>query len=631
MAISSSTDRFNGVLSTLAIKAPCVAVAIANITLSGTQTVNGVAVVSGDRVLVTAQTSAVDNGIYDVDTSAWSRSADWDGNRDVVSGTFVTVATATVGRNPYYQVTTADPITIGTTAVNFTLADGPNVSVAITSNETAAGLTTSDINTSKFPSPVRDLSRYVDDNTGVVDESVGIQNAIDAAAQKGGDIIVPDGIFKCIGLILKTGVYFQGPLQAPSTQSALTAAIFKAASTGTILSTDGVATRFNCGVIGLGFNGLGAGTAVKGINFDDVKRGVIRNCSFDNISDEAILLDSDTGACHIEFNFAQNCLLDRTQAAKIGVLDINGNDHLIRGGEYTASLTSRSDANARLCAVKVQGGEHFLDSVIGEISDVGFHITGVTSDHKYMQCRADLNWTHGYEIEGDAHMHNCLALRNSRETTNTYDGFNLSSGSGNGTYVDCLVRSLSADAWKHRYGFNDAQDSDTVKNIFTSCRSLLHDTAEFNFAAFAGAANVIPNNAQKSFVDLDTTPDVSGLRNWRTVNTGATSITNFDGGISGQPITVHVTDANTTFVQGATLKTTTLANKLAIINSTYEFYLQNGIWYEVGEAIALAAYTRNATIVEDRTLLASGSATTLNNNNVLAALIKDLQDRDIIG
>lgn len=38
-----------------------------------------------------------------------------------------------------------------------------------------------------------------------------------------------------------------------------------------------------------------------------------------------------------------------------------------------------------------------------------------------------------------------------------------------------------------------------------------------------------------------------------------------------------------------------------------------------------SAYARNATIVEDRTLLASASATTLNNNNVLAALIADFK------
>ena len=38
-----------------------------------------------------------------------------------------------------------------------------------------------------------------------------------------------------------------------------------------------------------------------------------------------------------------------------------------------------------------------------------------------------------------------------------------------------------------------------------------------------------------------------------------------------------------------------------------------------------AVYLRDTPLVEDRTLLASASATTLNNNNVLAALIADLQ------
>lgn len=53
--------------------------------------------------------------------------------------------------------------------------------------------------------------------------------------------------------------------------------------------------------------------------------------------------------------------------------------------------------------------------------------------------------------------------------------------------------------------------------------------------------------------------------------------------------------------------------------------------YGTAPAAQSAAYTRNATIVEDRTLLASASATILNNNNVLAALIADLQSRGFIG
>jgi hypothetical protein len=45
------TSRRNGVNGSLAIKAPCVTGTTANITLSGEQTIDGVAIVTGDRVL----------------------------------------------------------------------------------------------------------------------------------------------------------------------------------------------------------------------------------------------------------------------------------------------------------------------------------------------------------------------------------------------------------------------------------------------------------------------------------------------------------------------------------------------------------------------------------------------------
>ena len=120
MAISNSTDRFNGYVASLAFKAPCVAVAIANITLSGEQTVNTVPVVSGDRVLVTAQTDPIENGIYVASTSAWERAPDFDGNRDVVKGTMVAVEKA-AGQADIYEVNSANPITIGTTSISFLL------------------------------------------------------------------------------------------------------------------------------------------------------------------------------------------------------------------------------------------------------------------------------------------------------------------------------------------------------------------------------------------------------------------------------------------------------------------------------------------------------------------------------
>ena len=62
----------------------------ANIALSGTQTINAVAVVAGNRVLVKNQTLPKDNGIYVVAAGAWTRAPDMDTAAEFVSAyTFV--------------------------------------------------------------------------------------------------------------------------------------------------------------------------------------------------------------------------------------------------------------------------------------------------------------------------------------------------------------------------------------------------------------------------------------------------------------------------------------------------------------------------------------------------------------
>jgi hypothetical protein len=50
----------------------------------------------------------------------------------------------------------------------------------------------------------------------------------------------------------------------------------------------------------------------------------------------------------------------------------------------------------------------------------------------------------------------------------------------------------------------------------------------------------------QSFTDADDTPSVKGGLNFKTANTGATTITDFDDGIDGQTIFVIINDANTT-------------------------------------------------------------------------------------
>jgi hypothetical protein len=53
-------------------------VSTTNITLSGTQTIDGVAVGVGDRVLVAGQTTKTQNGVYIVASGAWTRDTDFD-------------------------------------------------------------------------------------------------------------------------------------------------------------------------------------------------------------------------------------------------------------------------------------------------------------------------------------------------------------------------------------------------------------------------------------------------------------------------------------------------------------------------------------------------------------------------
>ena len=91
----------------------------ANIVLSGAQTIDGVAVIAGDRVLVKSQTQAKDNGIYVAANGAWVRAKDADASVDVTSGLSVPVEEGATLANTFWQLITDGVIVLGTTALTF--------------------------------------------------------------------------------------------------------------------------------------------------------------------------------------------------------------------------------------------------------------------------------------------------------------------------------------------------------------------------------------------------------------------------------------------------------------------------------------------------------------------------------
>lgn len=112
----------------------------ANITLAGTQTIDGVNLVSGDRVLVKNQTAPAENGLYVVQGAGWIRTGDADSNADVTPGLVVAVEEGTLQGDTVWKLTTNAPIAVGTTGLTFadiTTGYAPLASPALTGNPTA--------------------------------------------------------------------------------------------------------------------------------------------------------------------------------------------------------------------------------------------------------------------------------------------------------------------------------------------------------------------------------------------------------------------------------------------------------------------------------------------------------------
>jgi hypothetical protein len=90
----------------------------ANITLSNTQTIDGVALSVADRVLVKNQTTASQNGIYAVASGAWTRTSDADSASEIASS-MVSVLSGTANGGTRWNTTFKSTDTLATTAMNW--------------------------------------------------------------------------------------------------------------------------------------------------------------------------------------------------------------------------------------------------------------------------------------------------------------------------------------------------------------------------------------------------------------------------------------------------------------------------------------------------------------------------------
>ena len=123
-AQAATKGYVDSVAAGLDLKESCKAATTANISLSGTQTIDGISITANDRVLVKDQSTGTENGIYVCSAGSWSRASDFAAGDDEAGAfTFIEQGTAN-GDNGFVCTNNKGAGVVGTNALVFTQFSG---------------------------------------------------------------------------------------------------------------------------------------------------------------------------------------------------------------------------------------------------------------------------------------------------------------------------------------------------------------------------------------------------------------------------------------------------------------------------------------------------------------------------
>lgn len=439
---------------------------------------------------------------------------------------------------------------------------------------------------------VRQCGAMGDDSN---DDSAAIQAAIDRAADSnkdGGVVKVPWGEYRCANLVPKQSVTIDSGMRGVVRSNiGQRSPRFILNANGAVITSPTVDTdNFAC--LGIVFTGvniasgdargvvLGSDVALFGDATDvNVYKPYFGHCAFVNFRQEGFLYKRGNG-CHLSFCFAENNLKDAAYLTQQRCsVAIYGNDATVTDCEFTAQNTGAvSSANLYKAAFGFMGGtaraNSFISDTIGETSDIGIVID--QRNVRMSNVRGDTNFGHGFKItQAGCQASSCTAFKNSQDTDNTYDGWYVDANRC--SFSSCFSWSNAADTEKVRYGFNDVTNEAVLawRNQYVGCLSDGAVTAELNI----NDAFFQTNKGEEALIaDGNTTPSVELYGRFRTNNTGATSITDFEDGYNGQELTVRFTDGNTTLVNSGSLITGTGGNIVVNAGRVGIFYRFQTAW-----------------------------------------------------
>lgn len=358
----------------LAWKAPArVGTTGSNITLSGQQTIDDIALSVGDRVLVKDQTDQTTNGLYNVQTGPWTRTIDANNNSQLTQGMQVMVTAGLVNADKPFVLTTANPVIIGT------------------SNITFQGSFLSTLTAATFSISVSDFAGI--DPTGTNDSTTAIQNAINSLPASGGNVIFPPGNYKVSSTItlgngtssavstiygiklIGTGMPVEpiGFAGYPSASGACVRIFWAGASGGTVMEVAGPLQGWGIENILIdGNSSANRGLDVISAQYGDVRNLVIVGCMTWGLYSETVAPFGSvtfTGSAHNRYD---------NLTVQVPVSAVGGGIVLTSAGSTSNTLFNVFTNTTIAIFGSTQNGI-YLQAAAGNVF-VGVHISGSVGD-----------------------------------------------------------------------------------------------------------------------------------------------------------------------------------------------------------------------------------------------------------
>lgn len=308
-----------------------------------------------------------------------------------------------------------------------------------------------------FPNAVRDFGAV---GNGTADDTTALNDAIAGA---NGPLILPSGTYKVTdSLIPANGVKLIG---GGFTSIAGNGPVNIVGDGGfAIIDGTGI-TVSDFGLDGISFYGSETDSGSRAIYAEDASNWNLRNIFGSGFANQGIFIRGGVAGAYENIWMQRACMKRADHATYVGAVQFGDASHYVSdvhgryiGGYCSYLKATENYASGYHCGLVLGAPNGVFEFCQGSWSETGIRTIAYLAENlKLINCRADHNLGHGFDIYGSGALYSGgTALNNSIDDDAAYSGFRVHTG-GN-TFSGNRIGETSGWATHHLYGFEDDSD-----------------------------------------------------------------------------------------------------------------------------------------------------------------------------